>query len=379
MRVQPQSSHTADSAAGRRRRVVHVVEPFATGPLHSIAKICCALGGDIDFTVIHGMRKDIRVEPAKLFPPDVRLISWNAHRKLSPRGDWRALQELKSLLRELQPDIVHAHSSKAGALARLAARSLPLKVVYSPRGYSFLRLDVGGAQRAVYFGLEAILGRIPHLTVACGVAEHASARRVANHVELVSNMIDFADFQEARELVRPNAPLTVAMCGEIRPQKNFPLFCEIARLTRDDEFRFLWLGGGDIPDGVTVPDNLEVSGWLSRQEVLARLATSHVFCQTSLWEGLPISLLEAMALGLPVLTYPAEGNSELVVDGSNGYICRQAEEFASRLTDLAADSERRLRLGRLSLRHVEQSHDLRSVAPLWQDIYENFDRYMEGS
>jgi glycosyltransferase involved in cell wall biosynthesis len=109
--------------------------------------------------------------------------------------------------------------------------------------------------------------------------------------------------------------------------------------------------------------------------VLARLNASHVFCQTSLWEGLPIALLEAMALGLPVLTWPAVGNRELVVEGETGYTCRTAEEFATRLRALAADPGRRAALGDAGRARVARQYDAAFVAAQWASVYGHYEHY----
>jgi glycosyltransferase involved in cell wall biosynthesis len=360
-------------AQSARLRVVHVVEPLATGPLYSIARICWGLRERFEFTLIYGQRPDLPAVRRESFPPEVRFLRWRVGRGISPRDDWIALRQLKAMLSIARPDIVHAHSSKAGALARLAALSTPLKVVYSPRGYSFLRRDVGTPTRLLYRGLEATLGRLHHLTVACGLGEYAEAQRVARRVELVPNMIDLREFAALIGPRQEDGPMTVVMCGEIRPQKNFSLFCEIARLCPC--VRFLWLGGGVPPPGPPLPDNLEIAGWLPREAVLARLSRAQVFCQTSLWEGLPIALLEAMALGLPVLAWPAVGNRELIVEGETGYTCRTADEFASRLRTLSDDPGRRAALGAAGRARVARHHDAAVITPQWASIYGHYERY----
>jgi glycosyltransferase involved in cell wall biosynthesis len=362
-------------AESARLRVVHVVEPLATGPLQSIARICWGLRERFEFTLIHGQRPDLPAVARESFPPEVQLLPWRVGRAISPRDDWIALRQLKAMLSAARPDVVHAHCSKAGALARLATLSTPFKVVYSPRGYSFLRSDVGTPTRLLYRSLEAALGRVPHLTVACGVGEYAEGLKVARRVELVSNMIDLSDFAALTGPREEGGPMTVVMCGEIRPQKNFSLFREIARLCSRSSMRFVWLGGGMPPPGPPLPDNLEIAGWLPREAVLARLSRAQVFCQTSLWEGLPIALLEAMALGLPVLAWPAVGNRELIVEGETGYTCRTAEEFATRLRALAEDPERRAALGAAGRARIVRQHDAAVIALQWASIYGHYERY----
>jgi glycosyltransferase involved in cell wall biosynthesis len=358
-------------------RVVHVVEPLATGPLQSIARICWALRERFEFTLVHGQRPDLPAVPREAFPPQVRLLPWQVRRAISPRDDWIALRQLKAMLSAVRPDVVHAHSSKAGAMARLAALSMPLKVVYSPRGYSFLRRDVSTPTRLLYRSLEAALGRVPHLTVACGLGEYTEALTVARRVELVSNMIDLGNFTALTRPRQEDGPMTVAMCGEIRPQKNFSLFCRIAQLCPEPGMRFVWLGGGRLPAGPPLPNNLEVTGWLPREAVLARLSRAHVFCQTSLWEGLSIALLEAMALGLPVLACPAIGNRELILEGETGYTCRTAEEFAMRLRALADAPRQRAALGAAGRARIAHQHDAAVVGLQWASIYGHYERYRQ--
>jgi glycosyltransferase involved in cell wall biosynthesis len=363
----------APIAESARLHVVHVIEPLATGPLHSIARICWGLRERFEFTLIYGQRPDLPAVRRESFPPEVRFLPWRVGRAISPRNDWIALGQLKAMLRAVRPNVVHAHSSKAGALARLAALSTPLKIVYSPRGYSFLRRDVGTPTRLLYRGLEATLGLVPHLTVACGLGEYTEALRVARRVELVPNMIDLRDFTALFGLRQEDGPMTAVMCGEIRPQKNFSLFREIARLCPG--VRFVWLGGGAPPPGPPLPDNLEIAGWLPREAVLARLSRAQVFCQTSMWEGLSIALLEAMALGLPVLAWPGVGNRELILEGETGYTCRTADEFARCLRALADDPRQRATLGAAGHARVARQYDAAVITAQWASIYGHYERY----
>jgi glycosyltransferase involved in cell wall biosynthesis len=377
----PFADHRAsapEAVAGPSLHVLHVVEPLIGGVIHSVSRICRALEGRARFSLLHGTRPEVPADVARYFPAGVQAYPWRAQRELSFREDRLALRELERHIAALEPDVVHAHSSKAGALARLAARSRPVRLVYSPRGYAFLRRDVGAARRALFYGLEAALGRIDHVTVACGRAEYAHATRVARRVAQIPNMVDLEDFDgyaRTPGTAGGEARLVVAMCGEIRAQKNFPLFCAIARLCRGEAMDFVWLGGGSPPAGLALPDNVEITGWLGREAVLERLSRADVFCQTSLWEGLPIALLEAMAIGLPVVAFPAAGNRELVVEGVTGYSCRTAEAFARRLAALARDPEERAGLGAAARRAVERNHDAATLGDHWLSVYRHLEAY----
>ena len=317
--------------------VLHVVEAFSTGIIQSIRSICRALEGEVSFRILYGRRPETPADVESQYPSSVGFTNWHtASRAIDPRQDCRAVAELRATVDQLRPDLIHAHSSKAGAFARLAYPSGRVPVLYSPRGYSFLQLDKGLAGRAAFWSLEWLLGRLPHITVGCGTGEYDLARTVARRAVLIPNMIESRDFPAQGDGLRPDpaGPLRVAMAGGIRPQKNFPLFCEVARAFEGRDMRFIWIGDGTIPPGLRVPDTVTITGWLPRTEVLRQMAGCHLYMQTSLWEGLPVALLEGMVLGLAVLACPAVGNTELVIEGANGFLCPDAPSFIARLLQL---------------------------------------------
>ena len=358
-------------------KVLHVVESFSGGIVQSIATICRALEGEAAFHVLHGRRPDSPEDAHNHYAASVGFTEWaNAGRSISPLRDGRAMAALREVVTRIRPDVIHAHSSKAGALARLAYAGGEMPVIYSPRGYSFLQRDKGAMGRTAFWLAERALGVLPHVTVGCGLGEYSLARSVASRAVLIPNMIDPNCADEARGL-RPdlNGPLRIAMAGGIRPQKNFPLFCAIAHACRDSDRRFIWIGDGPIPDGVTVPPNVTITGWVSRPEVLRLMAGCHVYMQTSLWEGLPVALLEGMTLGLAVLAYPAIGNTELVIEGFNGFLCPDAGRFIAGLAILDRDREALAAMGANAQRMVAKNNSVSRIAPRWLSLYRHYRRY----
>jgi glycosyltransferase involved in cell wall biosynthesis len=358
-------------------KVLHVVESFSGGIIHSIANICRALDGQVAFHILHGRRPETPGELEGLYPATVGFTLWpSAGRSIHPGRDLRALAEVRAAVETVQPDVIHAHSSKAGALVRLAYPCGRVPVVYSPRGYAFLQRDKGRVGRGAFWLIERLLGCLPHITVGCGLGEYTLAQRVSGRAVLIPNMVDLAQFAVAAGVARDaKGPLRVAMAGGIRPQKNFPLFCQVAAAFEGRDVRFLWIGDGTLPTGVWVPSNVEITGWLGRDAVLRAMATCHVYMQTSLWEGLPIALLEGMALGLAVLACPAVGNTELVLEGGNGHLCADAESFIGQLRALDRDRARLAAMGAASRRLVEQQHALERIAPRWLSLYSHYRRY----
>ena len=93
------------------------------------------------------------------------------------------------------------------------------------------------------------------------------------------------------------------------------------------EVHFLWIGDGELRDELKAP-NIEITGWIDREEALKRSYNADVFLLTSLWEGLPISLLESMYMRKLCVVNDVIGNHDVIENDRNGFVCRTVTEFA---------------------------------------------------
>lgn len=112
----------------------------------------------------------------------------------------------------------------------------------------------------------------------------------------------------------------------------------------------MWIGGGELEcdlhlDG-QLPENLSCTGWVSREQVTEYLKTSDIYVMTSLWEGMPLSLLEAQVAGLPAVVPDVEGCKDVVIDQVTGFICKTPEQMAEKIDLLIADVDLRKRMGK---------------------------------
>jgi glycosyltransferase involved in cell wall biosynthesis len=131
------------------------------------------------------------------------------------------------------------------------------------------------------------------------------------------------------------------------------------------ETRFLWIGDGELRDELK-SGNIEVTGWVSREEALRRAVNADVFLLTSLWEGLPISLLEAMYLQKLCVVSDVIGNRDVIRSGENGFVCRTAEEYkAAILTPLPE------RLTAAAYRDIITHYNTTEMGRQYAELYEN--------
>jgi glycosyltransferase involved in cell wall biosynthesis len=230
-----------------------------------------------------------------------------------PPGRLAQFLAVRRRIQELRPDIVHAHSSYAGVYVRLLPKRLTGAVVYTPHGFSFERRDVAAPLRGFYRLVEAALSMRGACVAAVGPREAELARQLPGrqHVVYVPNVVrpvQPAAPAEAHQLLATGAgsgsALRLATLGRITPAKDPAFFRRLVLLGQDLglPLRWIWVGGGSPADERALREaGVLVTGWTSRARALGWLAAADVYVHTAAWEGAPVSVLEAAALGLPVV------------------------------------------------------------------------------
>jgi glycosyltransferase involved in cell wall biosynthesis len=339
-------------------KVVHVIESTATGTLAVVCTIANRLvmeGHEVH--VIYSERNETPRNLSALFHSDVVL------QKLQMKGPSLAsvLFGLRRRLVELKPDIVHLHSSFAGFLGRVSALfSLPSTVfLYSPHCISFIRQDIGRAKRYCFTALEWLACVKDCTYVGCSESECTAIRRYLNrHAVLIENAADRA--VTVHEGSRPDRPRStvirqIVTVGGIRAQKNPQLFAQIARSFKQPGVEFVWIGDGESALRKVLEEaGVRVTGWLARADVLDAVAQADIYLSTAAWEGMPISLIEAMTLGTPVVASNCPGNIDTVRHDSTGVIYQTGAEAVTLLNRLMSDEVFRNTLTREARREARE-------------------------
>ncbi|WP_035646659.1 glycosyltransferase [Flavobacterium sp. ASV13] len=314
-------------------KVVHVIEALGGGVYTYFRDLSTFFGDDeinqnIETTIIYsGNRKEIDAQKIKSeFSDGIKLIQVNMVRELSPFQDLKSAYNLTKELKKINPDIIHLHSSKAGVLGRVAYFFLfkKKKLYYTPHGYSFLRTDISSTFRTIYWTIEKNFQRFFGGTiVACGDTEQKIAQKLGP-AKLVRNGIDIVSVQEHYK-PHQNEKLTIGIMARITAARNPEMFNQIA--LKFPDFNFVWIGDGELRHLITAP-NIRITGWiLDRKTVLKELNNIDIYMQTSLWEGLPIAVLEAMALQKPVIATNIIGNKDAILHNKTGFLFTDISEL----------------------------------------------------
>jgi glycosyltransferase involved in cell wall biosynthesis len=285
---------------------------------------------------------------------------------INPLRDLRALREVHGVLRELSPELVAAHSSKAGILGRLACRWLDIPVILTAHGWSFSP----GTPRltaAVYRQIERSVGPITSKIITVSEVDRRQtldARIVAeDRVVAVHNGI--ADIAPSLRSEPGRAPVRLVMVARFGAQKDHPtLFRALAGLL-DFEWTLDLIGDGPLMSQTAalahtlgLGDRVRFLG--QRTDVEQLLAEAQVGLLATNWEGLPLSILEAMRAGLPVIASDVGGISESVHDGETGYLVPRGgvDLLRERIARLLSDPVLRVRLGASARALYEQQFTL---------------------
>ncbi|MBK5240626.1 glycosyltransferase [Clostridium sp.] len=330
------------------KKVVYVVESFAAGVYSLLHDLCNAASEDYEVVIIYSLRKRTPENFVDDFNPKIRFIETNMCRGLNPRENIRSLIQLKKILKAEHPDIIHLHSSKAGFLGRLAcfANRFDMdKVFYNPHGFSFLQINESKFKRRIFYGLEWFASKLGGYIVACSKGEFDEALKISKQCIKINNGIDTNKIDEIMsennlnefrsKINNKRKKLKIATVGRICHQKNPELFNEIAKYFK--HYDFLWIGDGELMEKLTA-DNIKITGWTERKQVIKELIDIDIFVLTSRWEGLPISLLEAMYIGKPSIVTNVMGNKDVVRHNFNGYIANDLSEFIHEIKHIASNN-----------------------------------------
>lgn len=295
-------------------KVVHVVECFAGGVYSFLSNLTNELNKE-EYIVIYGVNRDNTPNNFKeKFPSNTQFIPWkSASRNLNPLKDIKALWELYTILKRIENiDIIHLHSSKAGFLGRIVSFLLgkAKKTIYTPHAISFLRLDVSPKKRKIFIWMEKFASFFGGKIVACSQSEkEVIEEQGIKNVTFINNGIKPLEIEKK---VNTSDKITIISVGRLSIQKNPKLFNDIALEFIDNpNIQFIWCGDGELKSELTSP-NIKCTGWIERKELENYLANADIYLSTSLWEGLPLSVLEAMSISLPVVLSDCVGNRDLV-------------------------------------------------------------------
>lgn len=261
-------------------------------------------------------------------------------REINPIKDLKALYSIYKILKQEKPDIVHTHSSKAGIVGRFAARMCGIKnIIHTIHGFSFNDTQ-SFLKKNLFISLEKLGAKISKYLIPVsventtkGLQNNIGTKEQYHYIRLGVDIENFKHFKDTptlkKELDIDEKDFLVTTIGPFKPQKNLPDFIKTANeISKNNKnFKFVIVGDGTLRNefeklitDYNISQNIFLIGW--RRDISNILHSSDFFVMTSLWEGLPISTIEALSCGLIPIVNDVDGQREIIKDGYNGFLIK---------------------------------------------------------
>lgn len=303
------------------------------------------------------------------------------------KNNLHVYRDLKNIIDTEQYEVIHCHTPMGGAIGRLAARSSRekgTKVIYTAHGFHFFK----GAPLVnwlAYYPAERWLARYTDVLITINKEDYESAKKFkANRIEYVLGVgIDADKFktievnkQEKRKSIGIDEDdFMMISVGELNKNKNHQVIIKAISRIKNKKIKYVICGQGpletelkELAGELGVEQQVKFLGF--RKDVPDLMKVADLFAFPSFREGLSLSLMEAMAAGLPLVVTDCRGNRDLVTDNENGYVVEidDVDKFADSVEKLYRSKELRQKFGEKSLENIKR-YNLENVLEDMADIY----------
>ena len=310
-------------------------------------------------------------------------------RQINPIKDLKALFKIYKILKQEKPDVVHTHSSKAGITGRVAAKLAGIKnIIHTIHGFSFNDTQ-SFFKRNLFIFLEKFCAKlssklIPVSTenIKKGMENNIGKKEQYHYIRLGVDINNFKNFNQIpslkKELKIDNNDILVTTIGPFKPQKNLHDFIKIARniSKKHTNFKFVIVGDGILRPAFEklikdydISKNIFLIGW--RRDISNILNSTDIFVMTSLWEGLPISTIEAMCCKLAPVVNDVDGQREIVKNNITGFLIKPHDTDSSeeKILLLANNENLRLTMGQAAQDTIDETFSIDYMVKQHEELY----------
>jgi glycosyltransferase involved in cell wall biosynthesis len=350
----------------RAVRVLHVAEAFGGGLLDVVV---CLAAGAVDrghsAAIAYGVRPETPDDVRAAVPAgvDVRQIEgWGRRR---PQTERSAVRQLRQMAADFRPDVIHLHSSFAGVTGLRAFGDLDVPMIFTPHAFASCVSSHSAAARRAYSFLER---RICKRVDSVGAVSHSEAevarRYGARNVVCIFNGTSASSERERAPLSRPVVVASGRTVSQRRPHEAASILSGVSSVSD-----VAWIGGGDertrSGQASLIAAGIPVTGWLPRQEALDHLAHANIYLHWTAWDGLPVTVLEAIAMGTVVVASDIPPNREILGDRA---LCSTRDDAVRMIRSLLADPGELAALAEYQRRRCER-FSWEQMVDGWLDHY----------
>ncbi len=303
--------------------------------------------------------------------------------------------KITKLLKEREIDIVHAHGTRAASNCLISCKLAGIPILYTVHGWSFHKGQNTITNYLRKLGEKLIIKNTTQ-TITVSKSNLNDGKKFLNLSNglLIYNSINTSKFNPTltysnirKELNISSKTTLVGFIARMTYQKDpFTLLKAISIISKENiDIHFLIVGNGELENEIKEMANKnEINHLITflnfRSDIPTILSAIDIYCLPSLWEGLPIGILEAMAMGKPVITTPVDGNTELIIENTNGLFIEpnNSKQLANNIIFLHHNRSIRLKMGEQSLSIISTKFTINKMVYKIQDLYKSHFKYSQN-
>lgn len=356
--------------------------------LDNVSKPCLKAALEMGYKVILGVNRN---KPEELICPELPISLYDSHTYRSitaVKDNYTAYKNLKKVVSREKVEVIHCNTPVGGMIGRLVAKRCKVKkVIYTAHGFHFYK----GAplfNRTVLKWAEMLMARWTDAIITMNKEDYEAAKcfklKKNGKVYFVHGVgIDLSDYaktpdcREAKraELNMEKDDIALISMGDLVARKNYAVAIESIAKANNPKLKYFICGvGPELEKLKTLTKKLNIENQVIflgyRNDIKELLKSMDIFLFTTLQEGLPRSMMEAMASGLPCIASEIRGNVDLIASGSGGYLCasNSVEEFSEAINKLSNDANLKKKMSDYNLEEIKK-YDISVVKKEIEKIY----------
>ena len=299
--------------------------------------------------------------------------------------DLKVISQVRKKIKKYKPDVIYAHSSKAGAYARIAALGLNTRTIYNPHGWAF-NMQISKTKKRLYWIIEKMLSHLTDTIICISDFEKQTAINTGltppKKIQVIKNGIDYDEFENSPIITReklgiPKDAIIIGQVGRLAKQKAPDAFIKMARLVKNQipKAYFIIVGDGplrkqseDLIRMYHLSNSFLITGWVDYPISYERLFDISVLL--SRWEGFGLVLPEYMYFNKPVVATKVEAIPEVLQDYDQAYLVNSGDvsSAASHIVSVLKENQQIVK------QETKNLFDIRTTAKLTDDLILNQNR-----
>lgn len=334
--------------------------------------------------IVHGT-EDVKIDFFDKTNEKIKEYKIPISREISFFHDIKSIWALFKIIKTEKPNILHVHSAKGGIIGRFVGRFFGIKVLFTPQAFSYLS-EPNGLKKRIFLFIEKVFANSNSILLASSNSElERGIKEVGykkNKTLLFNNSINSITLNRPLSIPKTWPDEYICTVGRPSYQKNIELMIRVVNeVKKERNIHLVVMGVGHhssnledvkkLINDLDLTQNVTLIDWTDRENIFQIISKSKFYISTARYEGLPYSVIEALALSKPCIVSDCDGNRDLIKDGYNGYVIKKenVKDFLQKINILLNDNPLLEQFSENALVGFKEHYDIKSNILNLEKIY----------